>query len=262
MRRGSFFWGTLLVVFGALFLLSNLGYIDVDIGNLIWPILLIALGLWALAGGLFGRRSPASERVSIPLEGASRAHLTFRHGAGRLEVGPGAGVSEVVSGSFAGGLDPRTRREGDALQVEMRPASRVFTDFPFGGPLDWSVRLSREVPLSIDLESGADEARMDLRELKVTELRVKTGASSTSITLPEKAGFTRVRVEAGVASLKLHVPEGVAARIRTEGGLSNVKVDTARFPLSAGRYVSRDYDTAENKVEIDAETGVGSLEIS
>ncbi|MDZ4159985.1 MAG: hypothetical protein U1B80_09360, partial [Anaerolineaceae bacterium] len=55
------------------------------------------------------------------------------------------------------------------------------------------------------------------------------------------------------------VPESVAARIRVEAGLAGVDVNTQRFPRRNGGYETPDYESAENRVDISVETGVGSL---
>ena len=59
---------------------------------------------------------------------------------------------------------------------------------------------------------------LDLRDLKVTDLKLETGASATEVTLPASAGFTRVKVQAGAARVDMRVPGGVAARIKTSAG--------------------------------------------
>ena len=42
MRRGSLFWGAILVILGILILLDNLGVLaGVSIWNVFWPLLLI-----------------------------------------------------------------------------------------------------------------------------------------------------------------------------------------------------------------------------
>jgi len=46
-QQNSLFWGVLLFVLGAIFLMNNLGF-DIDIGELFltyWPLILIAVGL-------------------------------------------------------------------------------------------------------------------------------------------------------------------------------------------------------------------------
>lgn len=267
MGRSTLFWGVILILIGALLLLNNLGVLDVNIWSLIWPVFLIALGLWILWRIVAGPRPVEAEEVVIPLEGAAQARVHIRHGAGRLHVDAGAGPGELVAGTFGGGLDHRVRRDGDMLDVEMRVPSDAFPAFALpwmwgqGGALDWSFSLNGEIPLSLDLETGASDMRLDLTDLRVTDLRLQTGASATDLTLPANAGHTRAEIRSGAASVNIRVPSGVAARIRIKGGLAGITVDQNRFPRMGDTYQSADYDTALNKVDVDIETGVGSVEV-
>jgi hypothetical protein len=60
----------------------------------------------------------------------------------------------------------------------------------------------------------------------------------------------------------LEVPEGVAARIRSKMGLGSTTVDERRFARSLDAWVSPNYETAANRVDIDLEGGLGSIRIS
>jgi hypothetical protein len=266
MSRSTLFWGVILILIGALLLLNNLGVLDVNVWSLIWPLFLIALGLRILWGVVVGPRSVEAEEIAIPLEGAGRARVRIRHGAGRLHVSSAsASPGALAAGTFGGGLDHRVRRDGDTLDVEMRVPSDGFPHFVMpwnwgaGGALDCSFGLNSEIPLSLDLETGASDTRLDLTDLRVTDLRLKTGASATDLTLPANAGHTRVDIGAGAASVNIRVPSGVATRILVKGSLAGINVDTSRFPRMGDTYQSTDYDTAPNKVDIDIETGVGSI---
>ena len=102
---------------------------------------------------------------------------------------------------------------------------------------------------------------MDLSALRVRRLEIKTGASETQVRLPE-AGVTSVRAEAGLAVLTIQVPRGVAAHIRSGMDLGSVSVDEGRFPRSLDEWRSADYDTAQNRVEIDIQGGLGSVRVA
>jgi len=130
-----------------------------------------------------------------------------------------------------------------------------------GQALGWWFGLNREIPLSLDFRTGAGDTRLDLADLRVTYLRLQTGASATDLTLPGGAGHTRVDIRAGVASVIIRVPSGVAARVRARGALASVSVDRQRFPRAGNVYQSLDYDSAANKADIDIETGVGSISV-
>jgi hypothetical protein len=59
----------------------------------------------------------------------------------------------------------------------------------------------------------------------------------------------------------VNIPPGVAARLRTRGGLSSIQVDEMRFRRMGDVYQSDDYETAANRADIDIEMGVGSVTV-
>ena len=266
MRNGSAFWAIVLIGVGCLLLLDNFGLfggLRFGIWDLIWPLFLILLGVWFISRVLW-RTAPAEpEHVSVPLDGASRAAVELSHGAGQLSLSAGVASDVLMAGDFGGGLRYHALRRGESLDLEMKMRSEPIAFLNWSpGSLDWKVRFNPTVPLTLKCETGASESVLDLHDLKVTELKLETGASKLQVTLPAAAGFTRVKVEAGAARVDLRVPGGVAARIRASAGLSSVTVDEIRFPGFDNRYQSPDYETAPNKVDIDIETGVGSVSVS
>jgi hypothetical protein len=269
MMRSRFVAGTVLIVVGGLVLLRLLFH-ALGLGWILWPLVLIGLGVWLVTG--FTRRGgrPGSprEQASIPLEQATEAEITVHHGAGRLTIGSGAASDQLLTGNFGGGLDARQRREGNRLAVDMRVRDRDFSRYIFGpwrdgwaGRLDWDFILNPAIPLGLRLETGASESLLSLSTLQVRELTIKTGASSTTVELPRAVAMTRVHVESGAAAVKVHVPQGVAATILVKSALAGVHVDTTRFPPAAGGYRSPEYEGASCKVEILVETGIGSIDI-
>jgi hypothetical protein len=260
MRTASLFWGAVLILLGGLFLLSNLGIITADVWGIIWPTALILFGGWLLWGRLF-RRGEELKHASVPLEGATRARVKLNHGAGRLIVSAGAGADDLLEGDFGGGLDLRTRRADNQIDAELR-STGGWGPWEWGPRnREWDLRFNPEIPISLKVETGAIESILDLSGLLVAELELSSGASSTELTLPARAGYTRVKVSGGAASFKVRVPPGVAASIRYSGGLASLDVDTRRFPRSANLYESPDFAVAENKVEMRFEVGAASVEV-
>ena len=273
LKRWTVVIGAALILLGMITIGNNIlraiGF-NYRIGWIFWPIVLIGLGIWVIqgftVGGWKGGEVPR-EDASIPLDGAAEASIRVKHGAGRLTIGSGAAPGQLLSGSFGGGLEARTARDGGKLSVEMRIKDRDVSSYlgTWGrgqrGLLDWNFTIARDIPVDLILETGANDARADLTDLAVRDLRLKTGASSTVIDLPAHAGSTRVSVESGAASVKLRVPADVAARIKVSSALAGVNVNAARFPKSGDFFCSADWERASNKVEIAVETGVGSIEV-
>jgi hypothetical protein len=264
MKRAVVFWGIALIVVGVLLLLATLGIIPAGSG-LIWPLLVIAAGAWLIWAALNRPSKIEMQEASIPLGDALRAHVSIHHGAGRLNIAPGAPPGQLANGRFSGGLDCRADRAGELLDVRMRipdQGSRWANPWSWSdGGLDWNVHFSSDVPLELELETGAGTIEADLSTLRLGALHLKTGASSSKLILPDNAGYTRVEVEGGAASVSLRVPPGVAARILSRGGASSTKVDLTRFPGTGNGYQSTDYETAANKVDIQANLGAGSVEV-
>ena len=260
-RRGNLFWGVILIVLAALLLLKQMGIIVGDIFGFFWPLLIIAFGAWLIIG-FFARNKPvAGEQVSIPLEAATSAYIKLDHGAGRLKLHSGAGSAEILNGTFGNGLSFKSHLEGGRLEVKLRTSQQFWAWWP-GESLDWDIRLNPEIPLSIKVDSGASASILDLSDLKVTDLDIDTGASSTELTLPANAGSTHVDIDTGASSLKVSIPAGVAASIRVKSGIASVNVNS-RFPrLEGGLYQSSDFSTAANRVDMTIDAGVGSIEVN
>ena len=264
MKRTTVFFGAIIVLLGVVLLGINLGVVTGSVWRYFWPLVIVILGVWFLLGPTLWKGNLESVERSIPMAGDSQAEITFNYGAGQLTVGPGAKIQELLNGNFYGGVTEELHRnDGNALLTLNTPADVIFPGaWGAGGHgLAWNVRLTNEIPLKLHFHTGACEARFDLTDLKVSELVIETGASSTEVKLPASAGFTRVVVKSGAADVKLRVPQGVAASIRESSGLSGINVDTSRFVQNGHSYESADYASAVNKIEITYEGGVGSVDI-
>ena len=264
MQRNQLFWGVALLLVGGLMLANEMGIKlpnGMSLTQLFWPLLLIFGGVWVLVG-VFLRGNIETEIASIDLQGANSASLKINHGAGDLKIHGGAGVVELARGSFAGGLDHKSTRNGDRLEVKMRPAKDVM-EFPFFGPrtqLDWDLALNSEIPTALTLNLGANKAMLDLRDMNLTDLKLETGASETRITLPARGRF-HADFDLGAASLEVIVPVGLSARIHTSLGAVELKIDESRFPRNGSYYQSLDFDAAANAVDMTIDAGAASIKV-
>jgi hypothetical protein len=260
MRRiGPVFWPILIIVVGVVFLLSNLNLLPIDVGQLwrLWPLILVVIGLDILLETAWRRGRSGGEPLSINQDSLSEAEVAFEFGAGEIRVGAGAGAGKLLEGEFTDDVEYKLR--DGRLRVYSRPYAWDW--WWWGRGRRWDARLTRDIPLRLRLQLGACQADLDLGDLRVADLMLETGASDTRIRLPRTAGMTRARIKAGAASLKVSVPEGVAARITATMAIGSLDVDARRFPRTGADYVSPDYATAANKVDLSIEGGVGSVTI-
>jgi hypothetical protein len=250
-------WPLATIAVGALLLLSTTGNLGIGPAELVayWPVAVVGVGVWFLIGALIARPRAAQSELSVPLTGLTEAEIKLTFGGGELVVGQ-AEPGKLLSGTFEGGVRQRTHGVG---RLELSPLS----DWPmwWGRPLHWQVGLTNEIPVNLELRTGANRSSIDLSTLRIRRLELHTGASETRVRLPA-SGATEVRAEAGVASLTIEVPQGVAARIHSRMALGSTTVSEDRFPRAMDGWASPDFDTAANRVEIDIAGGLGSVRVS
>jgi hypothetical protein len=234
----------------------------------------------ALVGGVPGATTPPAASTINPtltqtLDGAARAVVNVRFDAGELQIGS-LGVDQenlLASASYMGPADlvpqPRYTLSGDTGRLEYAASQRGGAgSTPFIGGTGAAPRLALSlnprVPISsLSIKTGATDSRLDLSGLQIDDLDLAVGAASTWLRFPAEAGTTSAQISGGASSITLEIPPGVAARIRTRGGLSTVNVNQARFPSVGDQlYRSPDYDTAPNRIDVSIDTGITSIQVN
>jgi hypothetical protein len=248
----------ILVVVGGIFALRDVGVLPTGVG--LAPIVLIALGLVLLAGGVSRNQEAESATASLPLDGATAAKVALAYGAGTLRVGGGGTPGLLYEGTFAGGIRQEADRRGDVVEVTVRHASGAPKLVGWRRPLDWDLRLSAAVPLDLEVRTGASRVHLDLADLHVRSLKISTGASDVDVIVPAR-GACRVEIEAGAADVSVRVPDGVAASVRTSSALASVDIDPVRFPRVDGAHRSPGFDAASDRAEIAIEGGLASFAV-
>lgn len=262
MNRSGLFWGSLLILLGVLFLLSSLGILTVSVWSIFWPLVFVLGGLWLLISGLQRPRPSPPQRVTMQLKGVEAADIRIRHGGGHLDIDSDCAPEELLDGVFSSGLDYDLEEVGsDRALLTLRPHSDPGASWRADQRTDWDISLNSLIPLTLDLETGGGETTADLRDMRVTDLKIRTGASRVTVTLPQAVPMVDVSVEGGATALTLIIPDNVAARIRAESAISGLTIDEGRFPLTNGLYQSPDFETASNRAEIRLVLGAGFIEI-
>ncbi|HOG47632.1 MAG TPA: toast rack family protein [Anaerolineae bacterium] len=251
-----------------------------------WGSALLAVVLVALLGGLFymlatgpGPARPLFEsmanvtrvacEVNEDLAGAKQVDVSIRMGLGSLRIKALDDSPRLMEGALSypqGWQAPRVSYSvtGDrgVLSLESRGTHGLV--LPFGRVADgesWTVDLSREVPLDIDVEAGASSSVLDLSRLRLGELRVKGGVGRMEILFPSEGRQMTARIDGGVGEIVARIPEGVAARVTVRGGLGSTSFSSRFTSLGGQTYETPGYASAANRLDLYVEGGVGSLHV-
>ncbi len=260
--RNRMFWGIVLIILGLIFLF---GYqMGLPVWSLIWPFMIIVIGAWILLIPILSKGIEIiQEEFSLPLEGVQQATLKIEHGAGTIRLHSEDLKDQFLTGSFMGGVQHNVSLSQGKYRVKLQSKiefANFLPRFQKENRLLWDVSINRNIPLKIKMETGASENYLDFSDAQLEDLHLETGASSTEILLPKGCAFTSVHVESGASAIKMHIPPKVAARIKVSG-LIGKTIDVDRFLQNGEYYQSPDFEKAKNRVEINVESGVGSVEI-
>lgn len=255
-----------------------------------WPILLILIGLKTLIGSgrsllvagitaftmfavlglsLYISWSKATEKPTITsisegLGSFSRAKVEIDFGAGDLKLDGIAGAGYLMEataehrGSSTGISKEFTQVSGTGqLKLTMASEARRL----LGEKKDkWQLHFSRDIPLDINFKSGLSDLDLDLSLLRLENLNLDIGASKLHLKLPA-SGISKVTIKSGMADLEITIPNGKAARIKVQGGFSASDIDEKRFPHVDEYYISPDFSSSSNRVELDIGSGLSRIKI-
>jgi hypothetical protein len=251
-------WASAVVAVLTLVLVAGVFYLLVTRPEPLRPFFAASSG--ALVVNPVSEELAGAERVDVQIDlGVGDLRLSALQDSGNLLEGylnyPGSrGRAPGISYSVSAGVG-RLRLESRTREGWVIP----FTGYSSGE--NWTVRLSRKVPLSIDIDAGASSSVLDLSYLQLKELNVEAGVGHMDVLFPAEGDRMTARIQGGVGELVLRIPESVAARVRVEGGLGGKQLSSRFHQAGDGTYETAGYGSAANRLDVVVEGGVGSLRV-
>lgn len=253
--RPSYLWGGLLIVLGVLAVLANLGYLSNISWHVIWPLLLIGLGVWLIAtrivpttpddhGGAGFDRSDARD-------GLARAKLDIALGSARIDVRAAALGDQLYRAHIV--------HRGNPPEVELDRASGTVRISQSGnwmmggwGRVKLEVQLNDALAWALDIHCGAVRGRIDLSTVGLAGFECHSGSTDLELSVARPAGEVPIRMEGGSVRLRLRRPAGAAVRVDasggsirlwadgvSQGGVGNVTWQSPGMDSSGDRYEAR-----------------------
>ncbi len=156
--------------------------------------------------------------------------------------------------------------------------------------LNWNIGISAKTALDLTLENGVGAVQADLSSLKLNKLSIDGGVGTLKLTLPPQEQHYSASVDCGVGAMSIFIPQGAhvtldidggvgateivlpksaAVRVKAEAGLGSIKVPdyfqrikgSGHFIGTEGVWQTENYDTAEVRVLITYDGGIGGLSI-
>ncbi|MBA7685253.1 hypothetical protein ES703_93671 [subsurface metagenome] len=286
-------WGVFLLFLGIVFLLQTTGVLPWGLWGTLWrfwPALLIAIGLgillrrynlWlvsvlilvlffaclGIAIWQYGSVPPPGQTTwsySESLDSVETVQLEIDFNAGTLVMSSLPLSSPKFVEAVSGGENGARALKTDFYRQDSCGVFRLSTERTEQKPWKktrWEVRCTQKLPLTIDIKSAVGNLDIDLSELKITELHMDVDAGHCAIKMPSSAGTTLAYIKADVANVEVTIPDGVAVRLKAEVDLVAFEVDESRFLKKGDYYVSGDFDSASNRIELEIDCDIGRVQL-
>lgn len=222
-----------------------------------WPGGGTGLGLPGI--GQAGPSEPDHEVRGGAVGAGKPAKFALVNGASvvRVEIGDLGTDLFKISTPADSKVVPKVKVDGSSVVAELRDTGRQ-------GPALVTVVLSDDVRWGVRLAGGASDETVDLTGGAGGDVDFVAGTSRAEVMLPAARGTQRVTVGGGASLLLVHLTGNAPVRVATGHGAGDVTVDgQTRSGVSDGSViVAPGWDTAADRFEVDATSGVSSLTVA
>jgi len=210
--------------------------------------------------------SNSSQNFSVPFDSSvQEVNLEIGGGAAEFFLSE-ASSSDVFSADtklFKNKFNLEDEKKGTTQDISFKMSSKNGSDnFHIGKGMnnDVNLKLSKAPIWNLDLGIGAGELKFDLSDYKVKDIKMETGAADISLKMGNKLKESKVRIESGVAKVKILVPQNAACQIKMDGALNTKDFDG--FSKSSSRtWKTENFETASNKIYLEINSGLSAVSV-
>ncbi|OGY23442.1 MAG: hypothetical protein A2172_04410 [Candidatus Woykebacteria bacterium RBG_13_40_15] len=284
----------ILIGLGVIFLLNNFGILSWDIWTNLWkfwPVIIILIGIEFIVGQSISFRSlvvvilliflipifltfnpftrnPLATntlKISEPLGSLTRAKIIIDMPATNLTINAlGNDTSKLVEGKvvYSKAVNKPEIVKQDTFGQEIFTLKQNITPgLPFISSLQNKTELSvtRQIPIEIQITTGASKESLDLTSLRVNYLEINSQASDLKISF-NSSYSSNAKIKAKASNLDIKIPKEIEARIKITSPVKNISVDS-RFRKNNDEYKSSKFDAAFIRVDIQIEAVASSISI-
>ena len=244
--------------------------------------------------GITSNPDVITEQFSEELGSANSARIELDFSVGPTSVESLVGSNDLIQAEIThlGEVEfssSGTSRKTIQLDTKELSFNSGWFDFVNERELRWEIGISPDIPVEVDIKGGVGEADLDLSQLDLTGLNLDVGVGKIAIYLPATAdayearisgsvGETyieiaegadiRLNVDGGVGEVTINVPEDAAVQLDASIGVGRVRVPSGFRQISGGDndFVGEDgvwesagFDSADRRIIINFDGGVGGL---
>lgn len=121
------------------------------------------------------------------------------------------------------------------------------------------LRINQAPVWMMDIDAGAAAIDFNMEQFKVKKLTVDAGAADIDLKVGERYPDVKISIDAGASDITIRIPESSGCKVKMDTFLADKTLNG--FNKVNGRYVTPNYEEADNTIYIDIDSAVSSLKI-
>jgi hypothetical protein len=254
---------------------------------LLTGLLVCALALLAMTACSQGARvgDLQTRTEAIELGDAESVTVDIRMGAGELQVSGGA--SDLLEATYTYNveeLDPGATYSNGNLTIQDKDVKAgigsLFDLDEYRN--EWDLRFNEDVPMEMQIDTGAGRSDLKLGNLALTRLDINSGAGDVDLDLDGSQSLTRfdydmgagdstldlsgdwqndldATIRGGVGKLTLRLPSAVGVRLDINAGVGSI--NASGLTKDGDIYTNAPYGESDVKLIIGIDAGVGEINL-
>jgi hypothetical protein len=228
--------------------------------------------------GVSGDSEVKSSSFSEVINSAASAKVKLNLTLGEATVMPLVGSDNLIEAdvTYVGAVELDVKTSGKTKTVKLhqpqkgdvvlKPLKDFLSAVSTDEDLHWAVRLSPDVPMDLEINTGMTSNSLELSQLQLRSLQLKTGTGKTVLDLPAMAERYQAKIGAGTGSLHLTLPDSTDAELNVSNGTGETNItlgaDVALdAKVTGGLGACNIFMPGDAAVRLKATTGIGSVEV-
>ncbi len=294
----KWFWGSLLIIIGLIFLGINTNYLSpsqiADIARF-WPLLLVIWGVslvfartkygWIITFlvffaslsficmATFGQINYKFNKLVTTTQThtfsrsdttVKKAKITINTGA--IELNLKTDPNTLIKGGLTSNyLEPELKIDktsNDQANISLNTTTKwnKWSNWPSGkNTLD--VKIAEKIPVDLTVNAGASQINLDLSKAIIEKITLNAGATEINVKLGNTIqNNAKIQISTGASNIKFTIPKDIGVRFKNDSPVTGMQLNNYKN-IGNKIYESPDYSSKSKKIEINSSSGASSVEI-
>lgn len=251
-------WPLILVVVGINIMFNKKRFVKVITWTLFF-ITLIFYGVFFEGQNRLGEWTTDSIYLKKPIE-TKFGELHLDIGASKVNL-----ISEsdrLLKADLEGGkLSYSEKYKNNNQTASITFENKNFSTINFnknGGTYNFA--LNKDVIWDLDFDMGAVTGKLDLEDVPVKSLDLDLGAGNLDIILGSMYEKGDIKIDTGASNISITIPKDAGVKIKIDSALSKTNIDDLDLNKNKDYYISPNYENASVKLDLDIDMGVGKID--